>query len=301
MNLAEIISDPLDSRYNKTLDYPCLPCIYTGKGNTFLPMEVCTLVKGQHCRKKLNEVQTATMIRQTALPPRERFERIKTSTAHLKKTSAQICKEFDMTLDTNPIEIDARILRPPTIVLGNQKKQVPRDGVWKCESFLKPAVISNWVLAVLGRVSGDKQKKIVDLFQQEGGKLGMKIAAPKLVHTYGHQPKARQVLEDVKSKHPKVEMTVIVLDPRSDYGAIKAEAETSDLCMRTQCVKDSNIETKFNPMFAVNLLQKINAKMGGRNNGVSLPNSPKTLKKPYMAIGVDVNHPGPGQLCFPSR
>lgn len=238
------------------------------------------------------------MIRQTALTPKDRFERIKQSTQQLKQTSAQICREFEMVLDTKPIEIEARILKPPMITLGNKKRQSPRDGVWKCDTFLKPAVINNWVLAVLGRVSGDKPKKIVDLFQSEGGRLGMKIAPPKLIHTYGHQPKPRQVLEDVKNKHPDVEMTVVVLDTRSDYGALKAEAETSDLCMRTQCVKDSNIETKFNNMFAANLLQKINTKMGGRNNGVWLPNTPKTLTRPYMAIGVDVNHPGPGQFAF---
>ncbi|XP_028967651.1 protein argonaute-2 [Galendromus occidentalis] len=289
------IVDYFAQKYNYTLQFPNLPCIFTGRGGISFPIELCNVVKGQHCRKKLNETQTTMMIRQTALAPKDRFERIQNWTQQLKSSSTQICQEFEMSFETKPLEVEARILQAPAITCGEKKKQLPKDGVWPCSTFLKPANIEKWVLAVLGRVAKEKLKLVVDLFQSEGGKLGMKIAPPQLIHNYGFQPGARQVLEDVKNKHPDVEMTVIVLDPRSDYGALKAEAETTDLCLRTQCVKDRNVETKFNGMFATNLLQKINTKMGGRNNGVLCPNTPDTLKKPYMAIGVDVNHPGPGE------
>ena len=41
-----------------------------------LPMEVCTLVPGQRCVKKLSEGQTATMIRETAKDAMDRKRKI---------------------------------------------------------------------------------------------------------------------------------------------------------------------------------------------------------------------------------
>ncbi|OQR76594.1 protein argonaute-2-like [Tropilaelaps mercedesae] len=74
-----------------------------------------------------------------------------------------------------------------------------------------------------------------------------------------------EVLEDVKSNVDDVEMTLVMLNPMSNYGLIKATAETLDLCLRRQCVKDNNVnnEKKFNSIFAQNLLRKMNTKLGG--------------------------------------
>ena len=60
----------LDSRR-----YPHLPCLQVGQEqkHTYLPMEVCNLVAGQRCIKRLTDQQTAKMIRATAkrAPDRE--------------------------------------------------------------------------------------------------------------------------------------------------------------------------------------------------------------------------------------
>ena len=56
--------------------YPNLPCLQVGQEqkHTYLPMEVCNIVAGQRCLKKLNDMQTSKMIRATAraAPERER-------------------------------------------------------------------------------------------------------------------------------------------------------------------------------------------------------------------------------------
>ncbi|KAF5396119.1 Eukaryotic translation initiation factor 2C [Paragonimus heterotremus] len=63
-------------RYNIRLEYPHLPCLQVGQEqkHTYLPLEVCNMVAGQRCIKKLTDMQTSTMIKATArsAPDREK-------------------------------------------------------------------------------------------------------------------------------------------------------------------------------------------------------------------------------------
>ena len=63
-------------RHQKNLEFPFLPCLQVGQEqkHTFLPIEVCNVVPGQRCIKKLTDSQTSTMIKATArsAPDRER-------------------------------------------------------------------------------------------------------------------------------------------------------------------------------------------------------------------------------------
>ncbi|GBP01821.1 Protein argonaute-3 [Eumeta japonica] len=58
------------------LRFPHLPCLQVGQEHkhTYLPLEVCHIVAGQRCIKKLTDMQTSTMIKATArlAPDRER-------------------------------------------------------------------------------------------------------------------------------------------------------------------------------------------------------------------------------------
>lgn len=58
--------------------YPHLPCLQVGQEqkHTYLPMEVCNLVAGQRCIKRLSDQQTARMIRATARKAPDREQEI---------------------------------------------------------------------------------------------------------------------------------------------------------------------------------------------------------------------------------
>ena len=53
-------------RHQKVLEFPFLPCLQVGQEqkHTYLPLEVCNLVAGQRCIKKLTDQQTSTMIKE---------------------------------------------------------------------------------------------------------------------------------------------------------------------------------------------------------------------------------------------
>lgn len=52
-------------KYQIQLKYPHLPCLQVGQEqkHTYLPLEVCNIVPGQRCIKKLTDTQTSTMIK----------------------------------------------------------------------------------------------------------------------------------------------------------------------------------------------------------------------------------------------
>ena len=58
--------------------YAHLPCLHVGnpKKSVYIPMELCETVPGQRCLKKLNEDQTANMIKLTAKRPDQRKKAI---------------------------------------------------------------------------------------------------------------------------------------------------------------------------------------------------------------------------------
>uniref|UniRef100_A0A8C2TGK2 Argonaute RISC catalytic component 2 n=1 Tax=Coturnix japonica TaxID=93934 RepID=A0A8C2TGK2_COTJA len=65
-------------RHKLVLRYPHLPCLQVGQEqkHTYLPLEVCNIVAGQRCIKKLTDNQTSTMIRATARSAPDRQEEI---------------------------------------------------------------------------------------------------------------------------------------------------------------------------------------------------------------------------------
>ena len=58
-------------KYQIKLRFAHLPCLQVGQEHkhTYLPLEVCNIVQGQRCIKKLTDMQTSTMIK---APDRER-------------------------------------------------------------------------------------------------------------------------------------------------------------------------------------------------------------------------------------
>ena len=72
--------------------FPHLPCLHVGnpKRNVYIPMELCETVPGQRCMKKLNEEQTAAMIKMTAKRPHERMKAINDVVSKTNKTSSFI-------------------------------------------------------------------------------------------------------------------------------------------------------------------------------------------------------------------
>lgn len=298
------VADYFQSRYGR-LVHPNLPCIQVGSAThpVYLPLEVCELVEGQHCKKKLDENQTSEMIKRTAQPPAKRFNEIRQSVRDLVSSSDLCLREFNIKISTEPTQLKGRVLEPPSLVFENNAVSKPREGTWELRGrhFYKAASLTRWTLLNLSRFAQrDSLDNFVKMLVRTGHELGMRIEQPLDVSAADTNRKPiRTVLLEEQRKQPNIEMIIIVLAKNTNYAEIKQVAET-EIGLRTQCVMDNNVVKKCNPALVTNLCQKINAKLGGTNNSLLSQEKPAIFQKPVIIIGADVTHPAPGDKLRPS-
>ncbi|XP_077491638.1 protein argonaute-2-like [Amblyomma americanum] len=119
------VADYFQSRYRR-LSYPNFPCVQSGSPThpVYIPLEVCELAEGQHCRKKLDESQTAEMIKRTAKPPATRFLEIRQSVRDMVSTSEKYLREFGVKINSEPTQVVGRVLDPPPLDLKDMIKEL---------------------------------------------------------------------------------------------------------------------------------------------------------------------------------
>ncbi|XP_049523406.1 protein argonaute-2-like isoform X2 [Dermacentor silvarum] len=297
------VAEYFRQKYPKYMRYPNLPCIQAGTPNrpVYLPLEACHIVEGQPYRKKLSESMTTEMIRRTAQPPAQRFRSIMSSVRDVVDKSRPYLDEFGIKVSTNPTQLKGRVLDPPSLTFGGEQTLRPRDGVWDLRNsrLLAAKAIDKWaLLGVNCRLDPGAINNMVHLFKDIGGKLGMMVKDPLFARS---EPTGRtpivKVLKELKDN--KVELVIIVLGRQASYADIKEAAEVK-LGIRTQCIKEFNMTRKCNPALITNLCLKINAKLGGTNNGLLSQEKPAIFKEPVIIIGADVTHPAPGDRVKPS-
>ncbi|KAL1436449.1 hypothetical protein MTO96_049682 [Rhipicephalus appendiculatus] len=298
------VAEYFQSRYSR-LSYPHFPCIQSGSAAhpVYIPLEVCELVEGQHCRKKLDEIQTAEMIKRTAKQPSKRFQEIRQSVRDLVNSTEDYLREFEIKISTDPTQLKGRVLDPPSLVFENNALSKPRDGTWELrgQHFYKAATMDRWAVVNMTRFAQrDSLDSFIKMLIRIGMDLGMRIEPPLEVSCADpNRRPIRTILSDQQHKHSKLQMLVLVISKSTNYAEIKQVAET-ELGLRTQCVLDMNVVKKCNAALVQNLCQKINAKLGGTNNSLLAQEKPSLFQKPVIIIGGDVSHPSPGDKIRPS-
>lgn len=292
-------------KYPKFMMYPHLPCIQTGTPArpVYLPLEACHIVEGQPYRKKLSESMTTNMIRRTAQPPQQRFRSIQSSVQDLVQRNKPFLDEFGIKVSTKPTELKGRVLDPPSLTFYQNQTVKPRDGVWDLRNskLFNAKPMENWVLLSCGcRTRRDEEDNLIGMFKQVGSSLGMRVSDPldRLTEDPTRTPILR-TLQALKARHPTLELIVVLLGRSACYADIKEAAEVK-LGIRTQCILQNNATRKCNPALVSNLCLKINAKLGGINNGLLPQEKPAIFAKPLIIIGADVTHPAPGDRVKPS-
>ncbi|XP_064477992.1 protein argonaute-2-like isoform X2 [Ornithodoros turicata] len=299
------VADYFRTKYPQFARFPNLPCIQSGTPAkpVHLPLEVCTIVEGQHCKKKLSDVQTSNMIKQTAMPPAKRFESIKGSIREVISTNKEYLDEFGIKISTDPTRLKGRVLKPPTLVFKDDSMLSPREGQWDLRGslFLKGASVQHWVLLNISRyVQKNDVDRFIGMLLKGAKSLGMHMDPPADVRAEDPDRRPmRDILGQIKRGLPNVELVVIILAKNSNYPEIKQVSET-ELGLRTQCILDNSVQRKCNDALITNLCLKINTKTGGVNNGLLSKEKPEMFKRPVIIMGADVTHPAPGDKVRPS-
>ncbi|XP_045500093.1 protein argonaute-2 [Colias croceus] len=300
-------------KYKMKLRYPHLPCLQVGQEHkhTYLPLEVCNIVPGQRCIKKLTDMQTSTMIKATARSAPDREREINNLVRRANFNTDLYVKEFGLTISNNMMEVRGRVLPPPKLQYGGRvsslggQQALPNQGVWdmRGKQFFMGVEIRVWAIACFApqrTVREDALKNFTQQLQRISNDAGMPIIGQPCFCKYATGPdQVEPMFKYLKSTFVQLQLVVVVLPGKTPvYAEVKRVGDTV-LGMATQCVQAKNVN-KTSPQTLSNLCLKINVKLGGINSILVPSIRPKVFNEPVIFLGVDVTHPPAGDNKKPS-
>ncbi|KAH8021961.1 hypothetical protein HPB51_019605 [Rhipicephalus microplus] len=289
--------------------YPHLPCLQVGQEHkhTYLPLEVCNIVAGQRCIKKLTDMQTSTMIKATARSAPDREREINNLVRKADFNTDPYVQEFGLSISNTMMEVRGRILPPPKLQYGGRTKQqaIPNQGVWdmRGKQFHTGVEIRIWAIACFApqrTCREDALRNFTQQLQKISNDAGMPIIGQPCFCKYATGPdQVEPMFRYLKSTFQGLQLVVVVLPGKTPvYAEVKRVGDTV-LGMATQCVQAKNVN-KTSPQTLSNLCLKINVKLGGINSILVPSIRPKVFNEPVIFLGADVTHPPAGDNKKPS-
>ncbi|XP_022710581.1 protein argonaute-2-like isoform X2 [Varroa jacobsoni] len=296
-------------KYKMKLRYPHFPCLQVGQEHkhTYLPLEVCNVVAGQRCIKKLTDLQTSTMIKATARSAPDREREINNLVRKADFNKDPYVQEFGLSIAHTMMEVRGRVLPPPKLQYGGRTKALalPNSGVWdmRGKQFHTGVEIRIWAIACFAPQRGcreDALRSFTQQLQKISSDAGMPIIGQPCFCKYASGPdQVEPMFRYLKTTFQGLQLVVVVLPGKTPvYAEVKRVGDTV-LGMATQCVQAKNVN-KTSPQTLSNLCLKINVKLGGINSILVPSIRPKVFNEPVIFFGCDVTHPPAGDNKKPS-
>ena len=301
------------SRYNIHLQYPHLPCLQVGQDlkHTYLPLEVCNILKGQRCIRKLTDLQTSAMIKSTSRSAPEREKEIVNLVKKANFKDDPFLQEFGLKVNDSLMKIKGRVLDAPTLQYGDQSTNplaLPEKGVWDMigKRFFTGIEIREWAIAcfTLKRiVSEESLRAFTHTLMTISNNAGMPILKPPCFCNYvAGVNQVEPMFKHLKNTFPGIQLVVVILPGKTPiYAEVKRIGDTV-IGIPTQCIqaRSVNRQTSTQTQIISNVVLKINVKLGGINSILVPHIRAKIFKQPIIFLGVDIAHPPVGETTRPS-
>lgn len=292
------------TKYNLNLQFPQLPLVEMTKKDVLYPIEFLHLVENQIYPFKLDETQTANMIKFAVTRPDVRKGAIEEGKGWLNWSQDNICQKYGLQVSPNMLRTKARLLPSPDVKFGGSSAKPGTAGRWdlRGKKFLatNPQELVSWGVGVFG--TADKPmlekfaKDFAQAYRQHGGKVAS--APPNLMKLPNDPAQAVELLHNstgnLFKRRPQL-LIFIVQDKNSfHYLRIKKSCDCR-FGVVSQVLQFQQVR-KGNPQYYSNVLMKVNAKLGGTTSQAAPdPKSGfKSFPGPTMVIGADVSHASPG-------
>ncbi|CAL8288549.1 unnamed protein product [Merluccius merluccius] len=296
-------------KYNLQLKYPHLPCLQVGQEqkHTYLPLEVCNIVAGQRCIKKLTDNQTSTMIKATARSAPDRQEEISRLVRSANYEADPFVQEFRFKVRDEMSQVTGRVLPPPMLQYGGRSRTVatPSQGVWdmRGKQFHTGVEVKMWSIACFATQRQCREeilKGFTDQLRKISKDAGMPIQGQPCFCKYAQgADSVEPMFRHLKNTYAGLQLIIVILPGKTPvYAEVKRVGDTL-LGMATQCVQVKNV-VKTSPQTLSNLCLKINVKLGGINNILVPHQRPSVFQQPVIFLGADVTHPPAGDGKKPS-
>lgn len=317
-----------------TLKHPERPVLNCGTraDPQYMPVELCTVIRGQPYKRLLTGDQTSVMLKFAARYPNlnamsiagtaqspgngVRLFRLRDS-ADLDDPQDTSVRPFGFNVGVDMITVPGRILDTPQVKYGGKQMQ-PRGGSWNLagQRFAKPGRHEKWSVLIINH---ERQKfstlreaqgemlgpaglfdRLDNVLKDYGLTMGGRVGAQTLSLdelTVNNRSFNNRKLEELfgRAQTANIRILLIVL-PEYDkwlYARIKFYGDYKFGVHTINAIGQKLQKVNGQEMYMGNLALKFNIKGGGVNHTV-----PGTLMKPLdnntMLIGIDVTHPSPG-------
>ncbi|TPX59346.1 hypothetical protein PhCBS80983_g02488 [Powellomyces hirtus] len=298
------------TKYNQSLYFPHLPCLVVGDParQVFLPLEVCDIMPGQRHLRKLNERQTAEMIKFTCQPPHVRSNKISAGITLLQQRDNEYLREFGVQIGHEMAIVNARVLPAPAISYHPASKEpliTPREGAWNLRDKMvaQGVTIRSWSVVAFGQESDypiNAIQKFITLLVQTCEECGVFIAnrQPPISYTNPHGNVEKTLIDAYMlagqsfSERPQLVVCILPNTGVPLYAEIKRVSDTV-IGVATQCIQAKHMFAS-KRQYCANVCLKMNVKLGGMNSYLSNTQLPFVSERPTIVLGADVTHPAPG-------
>ena len=296
-------------KHNIRLQYPQLPLVEMTKKGTHFPMELIYIKEHQRYPFKLDEKQTANMIKFAVTPPDTRMKAIMTGKSWLDWEHDPVCMQFGLKMSNSQLKTNARVLPAPGIEFGGGKTEQPgTKGRWdlRGKKFYTPNSgdpLTRWGIGVFpGRTNFTKPQieqfatNFARAYRDHGGKVNN--APPYIMQLPADPGQAVEALHtqtgNVMKGKPQILIFLVQDKNAFHYTRIKKSCDcrygvVSQVMQLAQVLKG-------NGQYYSNVLMKVNAKLGGSTSKAvpAKTSGFKGFSRPTMFIGADVSHASPG-------
>lgn len=329
-----IIPDGDVTEYNVRLRHADdIPVVNLGNKtkDVFVPAELCEIEPGQAYAAALTDRETAQMIKCACNPPHQNAQSITEQGLALLglKEQASPMKGFGVSVSVDMAVVSARILKPPRIMYGSDKRSVS-NGSWNILDvhFAVPASLSRCAILVLNDegpddFEGNTDPELTDIINgllQKFRDSGMQVedGTPPIVFIQLPRPKlpgdpcrqnAIDLIDQELKALPEIPNILLVFMSNRDphiYPGLKGLCDTklgvSTVCMLLKKVRipldglnDPRVlarNRRNQDQYFSNIALKVNTKLGGVNHRIE--EDRLSWLKDTMLVGMDVTHPGVG-------
>ncbi|KAJ3259926.1 eukaryotic translation initiation factor 2C, 2 [Chytriomyces hyalinus] len=312
----ESVANYFAGKYNAPLYFPHLPCLIVGDPAklVYLPMEVCEVVPGQRHLRKLNERQTAEMIKFTCQPPHVRSNKISAGITILQQRDNEYLNEFNVSIGHEMAIVNSRILPAPAISYHPASKEpviTPREGAWNLRDKMvaQGVTIRSWSVVAFGTDHDypvSTIQKFITLLVQTCEECGVFVQnrQPPISYANPHGNVEKTLIDAYmvagNSFQERPQLVVCIL-PNTGvplYAEIKRVSDTV-IGLATQCIQAKHMFAA-KRQYCANVCLKMNVKLGGMNSFLSNAQLPFVSERPTIIFGADVTHPAPGSASTQS-
>ncbi|XP_016367189.1 protein argonaute-1-like [Sinocyclocheilus rhinocerous] len=224
-------------KYNLQLKYPHLPCLQVGQEqkHTYLPLEVCNIVAGQRCIKKLTDNQTSTMIKATARSAPDRQEEISRLMKNANFNLDPYIQEFGIKVKDDMAEVTGRVLPAPILQYGGRNRAIatPNQGVWdmRGKQFFNGIEIKVWAIACFAPQKQCREevlKNFTDQLRKISKDAGMPIQGQPCFCKYAQgADSVEPMFRHLKNTYSGLQLIIVILPGKTPvYAEVKRVGDT---------------------------------------------------------------------------